>query len=336
VSPCGPFRRSLSGILLAVLAALPFLTGTALAQDRERHRLILKDGSYQLATKYEIKGDRVRYLSAEREEWEELPTALVDWPATEKYEKERATGSAAAEALHFDKEIENEDLDTAKLPEVAPSLRLPADNGVFLLDTYQSEPQLLEIQQVQGDVQHTGKGNIFRNPMSAAKQAIELPGEHAAVQAHVDVPAIYIKAELSPEERVQQVIAESGKKDAGTAAQNSQSPAATLDRYRIIRTQPQKGKRILGDVKLAANGRLTQQEHFEKTTNIRVAGGWIKVTPAESLPSGEYALVEMMDKEGMSLDVWDFGVNPKAPANKNPWRPEKRESPKAPAAPEQK
>jgi hypothetical protein len=69
------FRRS--HILLAVAALLWSIPHCVDAQDLAR-RLILKDGSYQAVTKYEVKGDRVRYYSAEREEWEEIPNGLVD------------------------------------------------------------------------------------------------------------------------------------------------------------------------------------------------------------------------------------------------------------------
>src|ERR1700761_7524675 len=69
----------------------------ALAALAESKRLILKDGSFQKVTQYQMVGDRVRYYSAERSEWEEMPKELIDWAATEKYEKDRAAGKVPSE-----------------------------------------------------------------------------------------------------------------------------------------------------------------------------------------------------------------------------------------------
>src|SRR5262249_60190709 len=112
----------LFSILLIFLASV-VLAPACLAQDTAPHRLILKDGSYQLVTKYEVKGDRVHYYSTEREEWEDLPNSLVDWPATDKFEKERAAAASSPEAVKVDKEIEHErEMEEAERPQVAPGL----------------------------------------------------------------------------------------------------------------------------------------------------------------------------------------------------------------------
>src|SRR6266853_4980546 len=47
-------------------------------------KLVLKDGTFQLVRDYQRNGERVRYLSAERGDWEEIPAAMVDWEATAK------------------------------------------------------------------------------------------------------------------------------------------------------------------------------------------------------------------------------------------------------------
>jgi hypothetical protein len=317
-------RRSTTALL--ALFAL-FLTLPAHAQDLSR-RLILKDGSYQMVTKYEIKGDRVRYMSAERDEWEEMPSSLVDWPATEKYEKDRAAGASVPEAAALDKELEEERAqEEAQLPQVAPGLRIPEASGVFLLDSFQGEPQLDEIQQSAGDVNRNTKGNIFRgaiNPIASAKQTIELDGPHATVQSHVGVPSLYINVEETPgqSDPTSSKTPDRAQPQQTAQPQQPEQPLVPFDRFRIVRTEVKGGRRIVGDVKRQVTGKISQEQHVIKSTITRVTGGWFKVTPTEPLQPGEYAVVEMMGKEGMNLYLWDFGVNPKAAANANPWKPD--------------
>jgi hypothetical protein len=316
-----PSRRTALVLVTVILLALPAL----LRAQQLAKRLVLKDGSYQLATKYEVKGDRVRYYSAERGEWEELPKDLVDWPATEKFEKDRSTGAPPPEAVQIDKEAEAErKAEEARMPEVAPGLRLPDDQGVFLLDSFQGQPQLNEIQQTGGELNKNVKGNILRaaiNPIASSKQTVELPGPHAKIQSHVPQPTLFVN-----------------QLDDSDAANDKPSPAASrpLDplRFRIARTQVKDDKRIVGAIKIAVYGKVSQQQNLISAHAEQLPGSnWVKITPDAPLQPGEYAIVEMLGKEGMNLYVWDFGVNPSAPANASAWKPEPSAAQPKPADP---
>ena len=331
-----PYSRSALLLFAAMALAMVCFVLNSPAQDLAR-RLILKDGSYQLVTRYEVKGDRVRYKSAERNEWEELPSSLVDWPATEKYEKDRAT-SAIPEAAALDKEKDNEtEAERSHLPQVAPGLRLPEDSGVFLLDNFQGQPQLVEMQQTEGDINRNTRGNIFRGPLSPIannKQSVELEGEHAALHAHVAVPSIYINVDdedrrLPPSGETASAQLNQPSLDAPRAQpqkpQQPQQPEGAIvpfNRFRIVRVKIKSGKRVVSDLKRNVAGKVSQDQDFVNTTIDRVSGGWFKLTPTHDLAPGEYALVEIHGNEGMNLYLWDFGVNPNGPPNTNPWKPD--------------
>ena len=94
-----------------------------------------------------------------------------------------------------------------------------------------------------------------------------------------------------------------------------------FNRFRIVRMKVKNNTRVVGNIKVM-NGKVSQDQNFVKTTIAQVAHGWLKLTPTEDLPPGEYALIETKGSEGMNLYVWDFSVDPKAAANPNPWKPE--------------
>jgi hypothetical protein len=316
------FRNGSKSIVAfaCLLLCLAMIQHSASAQTQAR-RLILKDGTYQSITKYEVHGDRVRYFSAERGEWEEVPNSLIDWDATNKFEQGRSQGKLAPEAVELDKQLEAErKAERERSPQVAKGLRLPDENGVFLLDTFENEPQLDELPQSGGDVEKNSKSNILRstvNPLASAKQTIELPGPHAKVQSHTTVPSLYLNVDDAT--------------PAATQAPGNEPPLPPNERFKIIRIDSKNGKRIAGSVKVAVTGKVKSDGHFVTANVAPMTGGWVKLSPSEPLAPGEYAVAEMLGKEGMNLYVWDFGVNPSAPSNPLPWKPESPESqPKQP------
>lgn len=309
--------RHLALLLLALACALLLLALTAAGGGRLVKRLILKDGSYQLTTQWEVRGDRVRYYSSERGEWEEVPNSLVDWPATQQWEKDHPLGSAVSESSAAAAEDEADRLaEEAKAPTVAPGLKLPDSGGVFLLDTFQDRQELAEVAQSGGEINAQRGANILRaviNPLSGPKQSIELPGAHAKVQAHLLQPALFVNVEETADAADSESEPAKGDK--------AEKPLTGGERFRIIRAESKKNVRVIGNLKIALTGKVSQQQSLVPVTAEALTGGWYKITPAAPLKPGEYALVEMLSPRTMNLYVWDFGVDPSAPENGSAWKP---------------
>jgi hypothetical protein len=287
--------------LMAVASTLVLCAVDVQAQQKTK-RLILKDGSYQSVVKYEVQGDRVHYLSAERYEWEDIPSSMIDWDATKKYEADLSSGKFVRKREESPEEKEEREKEEANSPEVAAGLRLPGSGGVFMLDQYQGKPELAEILQNGSEINKSRGKNAVRatlNPLAGTKQAMELKGPHAQIQSHVPRPTIYIDIDEGPGNEV-----------------------ALSDRFRIVRAEMRNGARVVGNLKISATGKMSEQNTVVPANVDKVGTGeWLKLTPASDLAPGEYAVVEMLGPGEMNLYVWDFGVNPTAAANPNTSRP---------------
>ena len=284
------------------------------------HRLILKDGSYQLVRKYEVVGDRVRYISVERGgDWEELPMDLVDWDATKRWERDNSTPAAEdqspamKEAAAIDKEEEAErENQLARMPEVAKGLELPDEDSVFALDTYQGTPELVELLPNDLGVDaKTHHGLQTLNPLMAQRASIELPGAHAKVHLHVNDPAIYLSLDVT--DNAEHVLSHAMTVPTGNAkdaANRKHGAHSAQSGFALVKVDERRAVRIVGAIKVSASGNVTQNEDVIPT-KVEVLPGkhWVKLTPLQSLTIGEYALVEILSPQDISEQVWDFRID---------------------------
>jgi hypothetical protein len=321
--------------IIAVIFAIPLFIPAALPVAAQKklplkqgipgvqvnHRLILKDGTYQVVRKYELVGDRVRYISVERGgDWEELPASLVDWDATKKWDRDHTTPAAedSSDAMKEAEAIDKEETaareeEKARMPQVAEGLELPDQDSVFALDTFQGTPELVELQPNQLAVDaRTHRGLSSFNPLAGSRASIELPGSHAKVHLHVNEPVIYLSLEVTDDK--EEVISHAttvntaGSKTAVNIKHGAHSPQSG---FAIVRVDERQKVRIVGALHIGRNCDVTQDENVIPT-KVEVVPGkhWLKVTPAQPLTIGEYALVEILSPSDINQTVWDFRVNP--------------------------
>jgi hypothetical protein len=312
---------------------------TALQPDNtapHRTRLILKDGSYQVVMSYRIVGNIVHYVSAERGGAEEdIPVALVDFDATHRWEKQHAQpapdsdSSSPQQAPAIDPELLKEEADRAALtPEVAKDLRLPEDDSTLALDTFQGTPELVPLAQTDSDLNRNTAHNLLRaavNPLSAAHQIVQLKGETSPIQLHVKDPVLYLRVG-------DETVGDTGGKplvvDTHGATSNIKSDpggGSPQSRYVIVRADVRTGARVIASFRIGLLGSGQHQEDVVETTTELLPGGhWLKITPTQPLDFGEFALMEVISDKAVNLGVWDFGVHPVSPENRDVIKPDPR------------
>jgi hypothetical protein len=262
-------------IALALLLGALIASGAAAATQK----LFMKDGSYQLVSSYEVQGDRVRYYSVERAEWEEVPTSLVDFDATKRDEEE--TKAARKKQLEEAREVEKERF--YKPPdqgmEVAPGIRLPGDDGIFTLEG----KRLVRLVQSAGeevtDRKRAAMLLAVPLPVMKARSLVILEGPKATVRLNDPLPVFYV-----------------------------QSADALGSRLELVRLKPGKESRVLEDLETSRgkNSKATEERTMVSLERKQVAPNIYTLKPLEALEAGEYALGEVVDDK-LNLDVYDFG-----------------------------
>jgi len=231
-------------------------------------RLYMQDGSFQLVREYKVDGDRVRYYTVERSDWEEIPLRIVDLKRTEdeRQVRDEKIKKDAAE-LAAEEKFEREQRDERE--------RVPQEPGVYLLDG----KELKTVKQAESKTV-TNKGRsvlkVFSPlPIVAGKATVELDGEHSATLVPTSRPEFYIR--LSDDERLS-----------------------------IVRVRPKKNSRVVQRWTIipVAKEMVEEQDDVE-IFRKQVDGALLKIWPTAPLEPGEYAVIQYTAGKG-NIRVWDF------------------------------
>jgi hypothetical protein len=244
-------------------------------------KLVMKDGTFQIVSSYQVNGDRVRYYSVERAEWEEIPVALVDWPATKQAEAadEKKEAAITDEIKANEAAAKSAPVDIDASFEVVPGVILPPGQGFFILNGHTISALKPSQASAKLDKGHFVEQIVVPIPVVPSRANVDLPGKRASFRTTNPNPEFYFRAADPSEPQIELFIAH---------VQNGKRHIENIDSY------------------------FGQRTHKGKTVSLQewqVATGLYRFTLGQSLAPGEYALAQFSPKEGISLLLWDFGVD---------------------------
>ncbi len=240
----------------------------------ETFKLFLKDGDYHLVREYQVDGDRVRYYSTERGDWEEIPKALLDLEKTEAQrndKKQEAIKQARAED-------EEEQAERALRKEIES---IPMNSGAYFQVGNEVKPLPHPDYQVITDKKRRVVQLLSPVPLVPGKASVVIQGDHSNFTVTEGRPNFYLR--LAKEER-----------------------------FGIIRLTPKKNARIVESISIVPVSKESVEDRKQmETFDQELGNNLYKVWPEKTLERGEYALVEFSDtgdQGDIELLIWDFAV----------------------------
>jgi hypothetical protein len=261
-------------------------------------KLVLTDGTYQVIREYQRNGERVRYYSLERGDWEEVPASMVDWDATAKAASDAEKASAAeVEKIHRQEEARRMDNVTdidASLP-VGKGAFLPDSEGMYVVEGKTVRVLDQVSSQLKTDKMRALAQILSPVPLVPGKKTVELPGTHAALRIKTPNPEFYLREVAPDPDRVSSIQKSKRAGDAG--------PDVELIKAKVTRTG-----RLLESINVMFGQELPKQVNAISIQRWEVAPSVYRFTLSGPLPPGEYVLAQVVE-QGLDLFVWEFGVD---------------------------
>ncbi len=261
-------------------------------------KLVLKDGSFQIVRDYQRIGERVRYLSAERGDWEEIPATMVDWDATAKAAaSERAEEDALAKKIHAQEQAQKIEMvmDVDASLQVAPGVFLPPGEGMFLIDGKSVKPLEQVGSQIKTDKKQYLKRVLSPIPIVPSKQNVQILGSRASIRVTSGQAEFYLREAPPDPDRTTPIV-------------KSSRPGESGPELELVRATVKGDKRQLESIKSLFGEHVEEKRNTISIQRWEIAPTVFRFTLSEPLPPGEYALAEILP-DGMNLFVWDFGVD---------------------------
>ncbi len=266
-------------------------------------KLVLKDGSFQLVRGYSRNGERVRYLSAERGAWEEIPAAMVDWDATAQADAaEKNAEEALAKRIHAQEQAQRIEtvMDIDASLQVAPGVFLPPGEGMFLIQGKSVTPLEQVGSEVKTDKKQFLKQVLSPIPIVPSKINVRIPGAKAKTRVTATQVEFYLREAPPDPDRTTPIV-------------KSSRPGESGPEVELVRAMVKGDKRQLESIRSLFGQQMDTKRDSISIERWEVAPTVFRFTLSQPLPPGEYALAEILP-DGMNLFVWDFGVDATAGA----------------------